>query len=508
MADNKTPAGVAYKVATREVSYSGETADIQAVALTTLAGADDAKTATDVDSTNRLPTEIQHRTSAAATATWTSATAVDSTLDLDVTGYASAWAIITPDGAGASDGVIAFEGIVTGSDEFPISDSPRAAALGGGFGLELPLPPGSATTPRAARFNVSGLNTLRMRLSTAIVGSLSVTIRVVASTAPINDQLLVGLNDFQYPLAVAVDTGGQLMIVGAKASGTAGFGVNPVLVAGADGATVRTLTVDASGNLILGASTNAVGKLAANSGVDIGDTTINNAAGASAVNVQDGGNSLTVDGTVTVQDGGSSISIDDNGASITVDGTVAVSGSVAVTNAGTFAVQPAGTIAHDAADSGNPVKVGSRAITGLGTAVANNDRTDNVSDTFGRQLTGHIDPAMQVHKFVSVTTTQTGSDVWSPAAGKRIAVTSVVVASFGTTAARVILWFGANADTTFTVGTDQVLCAASFAPSATSKPGLVFTPAVPVFCTTADFELHLTTDAGISLDITVEGYEY
>jgi len=34
-------------------------------------------------------------------------------------------------------------------------------------------------------------------------------------------------------------------------------------------------------------------------GVDIGDVTINNAAGASAVNIQDGGNVITVDGTVT-----------------------------------------------------------------------------------------------------------------------------------------------------------------------------------------------------------------
>lgn len=35
-------------------------------------------------------------------------------------------------------------------------------------------------------------------------------------------------------------------------------------------------------------------------GVDIGDVTINNGAGASAVNIQDGGNSITVDGTVAV----------------------------------------------------------------------------------------------------------------------------------------------------------------------------------------------------------------
>jgi hypothetical protein len=40
--------------------------------------------------------------------------------------------------------------------------------------------------------------------------------------------------------------------------------------------------------------------LGANSGVDIGDVTINNAGGASAVNIQDGGNSITVDGSVSI----------------------------------------------------------------------------------------------------------------------------------------------------------------------------------------------------------------
>jgi hypothetical protein len=98
--------------------------------------------------------------------------------------------------------------------------------------------------------------------------------------------------------------------------------------------------------------------------------------------------------------------------------------------------------------------------------------------------------------------------VWSPASGKKIAVTYLAVSSYDTTGARVILWFGDNADTTYTAGTDQVLWAGSFAPSATSKPGLVISFATPVFCTTADRELHLTTDAAIDLDITVYGYEW
>jgi hypothetical protein len=54
--------------------------------------------------------------------------------------------------------------------------------------------------------------------------------------------------------------------------------------------TVGTHAVTQSGTWTLGA----------NSGVDIGDVTINNASGASAVNIQDGGNSITVDGTVSI----------------------------------------------------------------------------------------------------------------------------------------------------------------------------------------------------------------
>lgn len=61
---------------------------------------------------------------------------------------------------------------------------------------------------------------------------------------------------------------------------------------------VDTGNVTITGSLPAG--TNAIGKLSANSGVDIGDVTIDNAAGASAVNIQDGGNSITVDGTVSV----------------------------------------------------------------------------------------------------------------------------------------------------------------------------------------------------------------
>lgn len=87
-------------------------------------------------------------------------------------------------------------------------------------------------------------------------------------------------------------------------------------------------------------------------GVDIGDVTINNASGASAVNIQDGGNSLTIDavtlplptgaatatlqtqpgidiGDVTINNasGAAAVNIQDGGNAITVDGAVTAVGS-------------------------------------------------------------------------------------------------------------------------------------------------------------------------------------
>jgi len=65
-------------------------------------------------------------------------------------------------------------------------------------------------------------------------------------------------------------------------------------------------------------------------------------------------------------------------------------GTVAVTNTGTFATQSvaAGDIANDAADSGNPIKTGAKATTGLSgaTMVADADRVNSVADVDGAQI--------------------------------------------------------------------------------------------------------------------------
>ncbi len=118
--------------------------------------------------------------------------------------------------------------------------------------------------------------------------------------------------------------------------------------------------------------------LGANSGVDIGDVTVNNASGASAVNIQDGGNSITVDGTVAATQSGtwvlgansgvdigdvtinnasgaSAVNIQDGGNSITVDGTVAAtqSGTWNVTNVSGTVTLPTGAATSALQTTGN-----------------------------------------------------------------------------------------------------------------------------------------------------------
>ena len=72
----------------------------------------------------------------------------------------------------------------------------------------------------------------------------------------------------------------------------------------------------------------------------------------------------------------------------------------------------------------------------------------------------------------------------------------------------VTLWFGLTADTTFTQGTDQVLFRGVLTPTSSGTPGVVSNFSSPVYCTTADMELHLTTSAGITIYVTVYGFEW
>lgn len=143
-------------------------------------------------------------------------------------------------------------------------------------------------------------------------------------------------------------------------------------------------TIDAA----LPAGTNAIGKLAANSGVDIGDVDVTSAVISSGT--------LTTCSTVT-----------------------------------TLSTLTGGGVAHDGADSGNPVKVGARAVSTLATAtmVAAADRTDNVSDLDSSILVRPQCPLGDLKRTTqSVTaTTSTAATNFGAVASTKNYITSVTV---------------------------------------------------------------------------------
>lgn len=227
----------------------------------------------------------------------------------------------------------------------------------------------------------------------------------------------------------------------------------------------------------LPAGTNAIGKLAANSGVDIGDVDVTSViAGVGATNL-----GKAIDAVAGATDTGVAIlavrkdtagalagtegdyiplstdasgllrvSIDGDTVGSTVDtedGTVATGqSSVALTIAqgyeydGTNWTRARGphTVAHDAADAGNPEKLGAKAKSALSgiTLVASDDRTDLYADLDGVLVARPY----SLGDVVQERTTNTdgasvafASGLASPGAGVRLWVTQVTVCNSSAT---------------------------------------------------------------------------
>lgn len=287
-------------------------------------------------------------------------------------------------------------------------------------------------------------------------------------------------------------------LTGALRTDAAVEGSNGFMVMGSNGTNTYFLKTDASGELqvdILNAVTVSATDLDIRNLVFATDKVDASGSSVTISTLPDEGQQTMASSvSVAIASNQSAIPITDNSGSLTVDGTVTASNTT-------------GDVAHDAADGGNPVKVGYKAETALPTAVADNDRANGISDRYGRQLNSHIDPGMQVHKQVEYTTTQTGTNILTPTSGNRLVITSIDITTGGTTAGTVTIWGAATGTTSFSQGTDQVYFRGEFAPSANSKPGALKQPAIPMFSDTTNDCLKITTSAGITVYVTVYGYE-
>lgn len=137
-----------------------------------------------------------------------------------------------------------------------------------------------------------------------------------------------------------------------------------------------SLTVDGTVTANLAAGTNNIGDVDVLS-IAAGDNNIGNVdivTVPAPLSTTGGGTEATALRVAVASDSTGVLSVDDNGGSLTIDGTVTASNT-------------AGDVASDAADSGNPVKIGALAKSGDITAVADADRVNLIATLLGKAIT-------------------------------------------------------------------------------------------------------------------------
>lgn len=301
-------------VATDEATYSGDTAKVQIVRLVHVSGAEGAKTISEIaDATNGLDVDVTRLPAlVAGTANigdvdvltvpaplstaggGTEATALRVTLASDSTGLISVddnGSSLTVDQATAAN-LKAQVQIIDSIGDSAMDDANNAVrvnVVAGGAGDGAILD-GVSAAIRGTVFDYTNSNPLAVRLTDTTgdyVGAGGGTQYDEDTVSSAADKITMAGVVRKDTAATLVDLDGDRTQLQVDASGR--LHVN--------GSGVTQPVSAASLPLPTGAATSA---LQTQPGVDIGDVTVNNAAGAAAVNIQDGGNSITVDGTVAV----------------------------------------------------------------------------------------------------------------------------------------------------------------------------------------------------------------
>ena len=203
----------------------------------------------------------------------------------------------------------------------------------------------------------------------------------------------------------------DVTVVGKAADGAAVSG-NPILIAGQDGTNTQSIKTDAAGELQVDVLTvpdvTVVGKAADGAAVSGNPVLIAGQDGTNAQSIKtDAAGELQVD-VLTMP-------------TTTVQGTVTAVGDVA----------------HDGGDSGNPQKIGGRAISDLAgaTMVAAADRTDFVADLSGAQI---VQPYCPLGNILSERVSDTGGtstafSTFNAVASSRNHVTTIIAYNDSTT---------------------------------------------------------------------------
>ncbi len=160
---------------------------------------------------------------------------------------------------------------------------------------------------------------------------------------------------------------------------------------------------------------------------------------------------------------------------------------------------PVGNVAHDAADTGAPIKVGAKASATLSddTMVANGDRTDNVSDLDGAQI---VRTQFPLGDLLSERVTDTGG-------------TSTAFTNFGATASTrnyvtAISLFNSSASTGYVDFRDGTAGSVLFTVAIPATGGAVISSMNPLFRTTANTALAFDVSASLTtVYISISGFK-
>lgn len=147
-----------------------------------------------------------------------------------------------------------------------------------------------------------------------------------------------------------------------------------------------------------------------------------------------GGTEATALRVTIASDSTGILSVDDNGGSLTIDGTVTASNAT-------------GNVAHDAADSGNPIKTGGVAYnfdgSAPGTPVAEGDRANHITDVYGRPFVETTHPNYWTASADYASAQTNASIKAAPGAGLKLYITDVIISN-GATAGNVTLLDGSG----------------------------------------------------------------
>lgn len=120
-------------------------------------------------------------------------------------------------------------------------------------------------------------------------------------------------------------------------------------------------------------------------------------------------------------------------------------------NAASDGASVSGDVAHDAADAGEPVKIGGKALTAQPTAVAANDRVNAMFDIYGRQVALGTLREMKGNQITTITSSTAETTVVTADATYKLDVYAVFVTNTSATATEVSFKDSTAGTTRFTL---------------------------------------------------------